>query len=844
MRIPTTAMIGNLRFTRTGTVWADFLLSGVPYGLRPVKEKLMVKQLHQGLFRALPGESLLLGLVSTVDPAQLVARMLAGVDPEECPDWVAECDATWDSLEQLHPGQRLYWLSLPLAEASPIGQVGGAAAAVFADLKERVGLPKTVPSQARVDALLAQARKAVESVPRPFHATPATPALMVWLHSHLLDRGLYQDWTLPDGQHDDVTAALNTSKSGTALTAPFLDEGGQTDMGKKASWNPLGRRFVKVQNPAVGVVEEASYQSLLVVSDVPDGGMLFPGSEVIGRIDECGLDVDWAVRLQVRASAEVALSNQKALRNLNEQFSQRDGEASHGLSALAKSAEDLAEYAALLEADKLEVETQATIIFCVAGPTAESAMLQAKGLADFLSEAGYKLAQPVGFQEELWWAMCPGVPAGRLVREYGQITTSASLSATVPLASTRLGDQQGSLLGLNIGNGPLLAPQVTCGPTGVIFHDPEGSTDRNVSGSIAITGELGSGKSFTLKKIAADVIDRGGTIIVPDRTHMGEWALWADSVTTARVVDTLNPVWSLDPLRLFGAVDGSRIAQSFLIPLLNVAPTTKDGVLMSDVLDPDYLASHRLVSLGGLVTHLNTDCALEGAKDLGRLINVFARRDLGRVIFDATIPALDLAEQAVIILTHGLELPSSDELAQEHLFRQLSLEKLFGRALYALIASMARQVCFADLDRLAAFIVDEAHSVTISAEGTRAIQDFVRDGRKHRAIVALGSHDAEEDFPSTTLRGLIPTRLLMRHTDKALARRGLAWLDLDPDDEALVELVTKNMSPLIGDQVPEHRRGECLYRDSAGNVGRAKILAPATRARNQAARTGGRKDIA
>jgi hypothetical protein len=211
-------------------------------------------------------------------------------------------------------------------------------------------------------------------------------------------------------------------------------------------------------------------------------------------------------------------------------------------------------------------------------------------------------------------------------------------------------------------------------------------------------------------------------------------------------------------------------------------------------------------------------------------------------MFDPTLPAVALTDRVLVILTHSLELPSRDELTNEHLFNQLSVEKIFGRALYSYIAVLAEKLCFEDRDTLAAFIVDEAHFVTSSTEGERAITRFVRDGRKHRAIVALGSQDAIEDFPSEVLRGLIPVRILMRHTDKRLAERGLEWLGLDPD-EALVELVTKDLSPKIGDQVPVHRRGEGVMRDAAGNIGRIKVLGPANAERNQAARTGGRFDV-
>lgn len=105
------------------------------------------------------------------------------------------------------------------------------------------------------------------------------------------------------------------------------------------------------------------------------------------------------------------------------------------------------------------------MIFTVAGPTAESSRSQARALADFLGDTGYKLAAHLGYQEELWWAMQPGVPASRAVRELSKITTNKALAATVPLASVRLGDRKGSPLGLNIAQGPVLAENVPCGPT-------------------------------------------------------------------------------------------------------------------------------------------------------------------------------------------------------------------------------------------------------------------------------------------------------------------------------------------------------------------------------------------
>lgn len=843
MRTPTRSMAANLRWTRSGTVWADWILTGLPYGLRPDKDKHGVRALHQALLRALPGESLLLGIRSGLDPAVIVHRMLDGVDLEQSPEWVAECEATLASLDEIGPGKRVFWLSVPLGSDKATDHLWEPVKAAHADLLDRLGLPRAGIPVADVERRLKQAARIAEGIPGPFNPVPATAAQMVWLHEHGLRRGMFQDLDLPEPGEEDLAAALLTPKSGVALGEPVLDEGGQSDLapGSVARMDPLNRKYLKVTDAHRAGDPEPSYQALMVVSDVPDGGMTFPGSEILGRIDESGLDIDWAMRLTIRSAPSVASRNQRALRNLNEQYFQRDGEVSHGLNMLDRVAGDLAEYVQILESDKLEVEAQATMIFAVAGPSAESARAQARAMADFLADTGYKVAVPLGYQEELWWAMQPGVPSTQAVREFAQITTSRSLAALVPLASTRLGDAKGSALGLNIAHGPLLAENIPCGPTSVVLHDLEGASDRQVSGSLAVAGELGSGKTSTLMKLAGDVIDRGGQLIIADRTDKGEWVPWASALTQAVVVDTAEPQLSLDPLRAFGPRIGSRVMQTFLTPLLNVRPTDERGVLLSDVLDPAYLTEHHIASAGDLLAHLQDGCALPGAGELARLINVFARRDLGRVIFDGAVPPLDLTTRAVVVRTHTLQLPSREELEHQHLFEQLGLEKLFGRALNALIAALARRVCFADTSVLAGFVVSEAHAMTISFEGERELVDFVRDGRKHRAAVLLDSHDPEADFGSPTLRGLIPTRILMRHRDKTLAKRGLAWLDLDPDNETLIETVRHDTSPLgpDGQEVPIHRRGEALMRDMTGNVGRVKILLPARPDRAAAITTGG-----
>lgn len=868
MSVPTQTMAGNLRFTRYGTVWADFILSGLSYGLRPDKDKLAIRDVHMALFRALPGESLFIGACAGLDPAAIVDQMLTGIDPEEHPDWVDECAATLDTLDQIGPGQRIFWLSVPLS-SSPVRMISEQLHSMRSDLVDALALPRgPIPSELLRRATKAAARVEA-SIPAMLQPSPATAAQMTWLHAHMMHRGLHCDLDIPVGLSSDAAQPLWTPR-GSAFVEPVLDEGGQTDRfaptetdteredrpGVLSSLtrslttrlNPLDRRFLKVSDPSAAVEDRSSYQALLVLAGVPQAGGVFPGGELLGRIDESTLEVDWAMRLTTRSSGAVARKNQRALTNLNEQFTQRDGEVSHALNALDRIAVDLAEYVGILTSEKLEVECQPTVMFAVSGPTAESATAQAQALTDWFGSSQYKVVAPIGLQEELWWAMHPGVPTSRAVREFSQLTTSKGLASIVPLATSRLGDHSGMLLGLNITAGPMLDQQTTCGPALVTMHDLEGASDRQKSGSVAVGGELGAGKTATLMTIAGAVRDRGGRLVIVDRTTKAEWASWASSITDAVVIDPTNPTYSLDPLRLFGARSGARIASAFLTTLLNVSPTSPEGGLLSEVLDPDYLSRHKMSALGDVLGHLSSDANLSDIEGMSpgagpRLalsMRVFARKDFGRVIFDAKLPPAPAA-LATVVLTREARLPSREDLEHEHLFAQLEVEKIWGRALHALIAAHARQVCFADTSELACFVVSEAHAVTMAREGEQMLIEFLRDGRKHRAVLLLDFHDPIADLGSPTLRGLIPTRLLMRLTDRTLAKRGLEWMDLDPEDESLIELITKDTSPEDKGtrSVPVQRRGEGLLRDLSGDVGRVKILLPRQAARAAAITAGG-----
>ena len=137
---------------------------------------------------------------------------------------------------------------------------------------------------------------------------------------------------------------------------------------------------------------------------------------------------------------------------------------------------------------------------------------------------------------------------------------------------------------------------------------------------------------------------------------------------------------------------------------------------------------------------------------------------------------------------------------------------------------------YADPAQMSALVTDEVAHILSGADGLEIITEVVKRGRKEKAAAILGDQDCE--FGSQELRGLLKTRVAMRHTDKTLARKALDWVGLDPDAEDVLEEYTTNTAPITRPArhatdkpyVKPERRGEGYMRDASGAVGRIKVL--------------------
>lgn len=825
-RHPAAIRTGHLMWTRQGSCWAIWQLNGMNYG-GSLKRKQVARAAHQAMFRVLTGEYMLLSVVVGEDPADVVERMVQGVDLETHQAWAEEAEARLDELQNVEAGNRLFFLCVPLTDSGFRKVVVPTRAAVW-NIKAQLGLPHHGVEEAEIRYRMAQAERVEELIPRSFSPRRVTVAHQAWIDFHLMSRGIDAS-----GMYMEETDTPGVHRQSRHIGEPILDEGGKSDpQPRLTKANPFKHRYVKVGNDDQFANDEATYQAMFALTGLPAGGLEWPGSELLGDIDSFVPGADWVMRPTTRATDAAKRANKKAMAQINDQISQREHEIGTGMHDLDTSLEALTEYDQVLEGDENEVEIQPVILFSVCSDAAADVTSRAQAAVNLLREQNFKIEFPAGYQEDMWWSFVPGAALPTTLREYAQITTSRDLSGLVPMTSFALGDEGGMLFAENHSTSLL---------SHVFLDLPSMPQKRNKSGCVGLVGDLGSGKSTDMKSLMKAIVELwDGKVIATDRTELGEWVTYASTLTNPIVVDPAAPEFSLDPLRVFEPTRASTVASNFLSTLLDLNPTSELGVLLSDVLTVEYRDAHAIEGLGSLLDHLveRGRGGEPGAKELAGMINVYARKEIGRVLFDDALPILRWDDvSAIVIRTNRLELPEEEELEREHLYRVMSIEKRFGRAMHTLINSMARSICFEDNSQFAAFFIDEAHGSTNNNLAIAELVLFVLDGRKHNAGMILGSHDPEEDFGSEKLRDLIPIRIVHRHEGKALAKRALRWVGLDPDDEDLVEQLTKDTSPQVGGEVPPERRGEAFFRDALGEIGRVRTLLPASAAAREAAST-------
>lgn len=814
---PTLAVTNNLRWTRSGVVYAEWLLTARPNGYEDHGTKTTIANEHRHLFTDL-GTTILTSVVAPLALPIIADKMLsaarrasrrAAPNPDGSPsdyltqfgDYTLECSARLNQIEVQDPppAERLHWLSVPLCGAARGGN-----------------LPDGYqPTDQDLETFHARALGAERLIPRDFHPMRVTDHQMHWLWERCHTRGIdYRAY-----EYD-----LNGAEPDSSAPRPFpyhapdprlvhrqrafrLD--GEVDPHPRRS-RSITARFIDSDLPV-------SYQAFLVADDFP-AGLAWPGvgDQILALLDDFyyqGAGVDYTLHTRVRNRAEALASNGRGLRQLSEQMDERSAEISYAQNFLVKRGQLLTAYNNHLEANPAETEIFFCPIIAVSAPSRDELADRVREVQRAFKDIPVKLIAPAGAQEEAWAACQPGYPPQRVTADYTHFTSTDIFGKFAPITAAKIGDDAG----------PVIGYERMSGFNVPVHFDLLGVTEKNKSASYALVGDLGSGKSVLMKIGGWIVVDLAGQVFAIDRSPMGEYVSFAESVRGSVVIDPTNPQYTLDLLRILPGADVAERILPVLMRLFQIKAGSPESNLLSDLIEPNYRARNKIHGLPELVTHTAelarnpglatgpiADAAPGVIAKVAAQLRFWSQRTYARVLFSNDLPKLPLDASLIVLRTNRLALPGENEDAAD------DPTKLFGDVIYTLFATIARQVLFSEPgqpSRFGLFNLDEARHLTRSSVGNAIIEDFVIDGRKHDCAIGLASQDPAH-FGRFT--GLIPTLFLFRQVDETLATEELRMANKDAAaDRDLVK------------QLMETEPGECFMKDLRGRLIPIKVQLPA-----------------
>jgi hypothetical protein len=407
-------VVGNLRLT-AGGVYADYLLSGMPFIFLSEQWQNTVAADHADLWRTLPSGSSLSGLTVPVPVRNVARRMLhahpalrGGAGVEQAGEWVAHC-RMWEPTVAAHrPRRRIYWLSIPLDDGR----------ALFDTVAGRDRDTETA-----VAAYRARAAQLAGALPGVFFPKPASVEQIWWHWNYTASRGVWRH-PLPSAPCDPH-ARLPSS----AFTPVYFDPAAAALCGRR--WRATRAEaevFVRTYRDADDGVPDA-YQALIPLHSFPDTGIAWPRSTLFKVLDDLtapDTTLDWTINTTF-SSAESAVSlAQNVITNIRDQYRQRGRHADSDDELVRKLASGK-ELASELKRGSAErgVNPSIVLVAAAANPDALNSAVGQVLRAYRRQNIGARRWR--GSQPILWRAFNPGTERGGALGEFRNPTTTERL---------------------------------------------------------------------------------------------------------------------------------------------------------------------------------------------------------------------------------------------------------------------------------------------------------------------------------------------------------------------------------------------------------------------------------
>lgn len=822
---------GNLRLTAAG-MYADYLLSGVPFVFLSTEWQHTVAAEHAELWRALPSGALLSGLTVPVPTRNVLRKMLcahprlptdgSGLDVD-AREWVRACRAWEPVLTRHQPRRRIYWLSIPL------GPAAGTPTGGWPRLLEAIrGRDKDTSASLRHYRTAAE--QAVAALPTVFFAKPATAEQIWWHWNYTASRGA---WTHPlPADPYDPAAVL----SGTAFGGIQLDPSGARLRGRR--WRAArsdAEVFVRTSREPADDVADA-YHALVGLDSFPDTGIAWPRATIFKALDDLttpDVVLDWTIHVTFANAERAGSAAQHVITNVRDQYRQR-GRHAHSDDELVRKLASGKELASELKRGAAERGVDAAIVIAAAGTDPEAVDAAITRVIRAYRRQNIGAHRWRGSQSTLWKAFNPGTERAAALGEFRNPSTTERFAKFVPLLAAKLGNNTGVPLGMN-----LTSP----GLRDVVLLDLLNAPGRDNPANLVICGSPGRGKSHIAKLLIRSWLALGAGLHVFDPSEPREHQRALAGVDGTVVIDLADPGISVDPLRIFAAEVAAEHAVDHLLPLLGHSSTSRQAARLRTHLAADQRDANGVHTINGLIGYLRELRVDRDHADDDLLVALQGLRTEShlRALFDDTLPVADLdAARAVVWNTAGLELPTVDEEYVAHLHHRTTPRQRAGQAIYGLAADLAQSIFFARPHRPDVLVVEEAAPLTNSPGGQKCCNRIIRQGRKSwTGFVGISQHPIR-DF-AVLEDEFIDQRLCLAFKDAGLARATLQWCGRDLDRHpALLRNYVEDTGPVRlvdhGDDTIDSRygavipgrEGEAWYLDEFGGFGKVGLFAAPT----------------
>ena len=829
-----TKRVGNLIFSKDGTVWANYLLTGInvnPYNTAKISA---CQESNEALFSALSqvaaSDFLLLGVKIKTPPGEIIERCTIfpdSVPPFSRAGYPELTEQYSEFYKQVLSGRyaeyhRVYWLSIALPNSkSWYEQILSS----FHMVDPHRGL------SSRLIKDLEQSY--FDAIPPEFNHIRTTPEHVRWIFDRARLRGITVP-SLPnpdavrrgqDGPRSFPEVMVSKNADTESLLPLMVDQINEGDPEVLARGeDTIRRNFRSMRWSKALAVHNLETRS----EEFPDGYTSYQSSLAIARYpaeeryalntftylvdQEIGLDADFALRFSFNQELVSTAQMSRTTRELDAE----DLANSRDRFESAKYSDRRSEVLALHDTVRQESAPRGmeiAAVFTFAHQNKRYLDQRVRAVYNHFLNNDFTPLQPVGGQFDLWKTMMPGASTSSLVEDLKQVTTAKLFSGFMPIRRTFVGDSIGIPIAINTENA-----------LGQIVHyDILNATDKG-NASVAATGAQGAGKSLFMKNLFGYMVDLNRYVHLIDQTEHGEYVVYGQSLTDIEVVDVVEGWVSMDILKCFPDKDAARIFLDLYLPMLGIPEDSPQARLLAKVLDPGYRQVIRIHSTRSLIEHIKK-MGDPDARLLQDKLAFWAELPYTRTFIDPIINGkvvelepFTASSKFVVFWTRKLSVYRGDNPTEAETSQR------FAAMAYNAIALMTADR-FSKIEGPCAFGGDEMAFLKGSAVLEKLIKTPDRTGRKNGNFVIAGAQlasDFDENYD------LIKRKLILRQETRKNAEDALEWGGV-PTTERMIVRMLEDTSPPDPDRnnfARIGREGEGWYNDGNFNIARIRTLPP------------------